>query len=384
MNAPTPTPTPSPTPTPTPTPVGHIEGWNIVWQDEFEGTEIDRTKWTFDLGGSGWGNNEWEFYTDRTENARIEDGELVIEAREEELQGRHYTSARMKTQELHTWTYGRIEARMKLPTGQGIWPAFWMLGDDILSTGWPNSGEIDILEFLGHDTDTVHGTVHGPGYSGANGVTRSYSLEEGDFSDDYHVYGIEWQPEQIQWFVDDEVFFTLTPDDVPGDWVYDHPFFIILNLAVGGNWPGYPDETTTFPQMLRVDYVRVYQQDNHPTSVPRPTATTVSNELIRITALELEALDSGDGQQASVLVTVVDQDGNPLEGVTVFGGWSGLADGDSEELATTAEGIAGPFLSDPTSEQGVITFCVRPPRKDGYRYDVVKSVDTCASVDVNP
>ncbi len=236
--------------------------WLLVWSDEFDGDSINAENWTYDIGGTGWGNAELQYYTDRPENARLEDGELVIEARweEERIQGREYTSARLKTQGLQTWTYGRIEARMQIPTGQGIWPAFWMLGEDITTVSWPGCGEIDIMENIGSQPKIVHGTVHGPGYSGANGVGNSYPHPEGAaFADDFHVYAVEWEPEEIRWYVDDEHYGTVTVDDVPGEWVYDHPFFIILNVAVGGHWPGYPDETTVFPQQLRIDYVRVYE-----------------------------------------------------------------------------------------------------------------------------
>ena len=236
--------------------------WLLVWSDEFDGENINAENWTYDIGGTGWGNAELQYYTDRPENARIEDGELVIEARREEerIQGREYTSARLKTQGLQSWTYGRIEARMQIPTGQGIWPAFWMLGDNITTVSWPRCGEIDVMENIGSEPKLVHGTVHGPGYSGANGVGNSYPHPEGAaFADDFHVYTVEWEPEEIRWYVDDEHYGTVTVDDVPGEWVYDHPFFIILNVAVGGHWPGYPDDTTVFPQQLRVDYVRVYE-----------------------------------------------------------------------------------------------------------------------------
>ncbi|MFP4346192.1 MAG: family 16 glycosylhydrolase [Anaerolineales bacterium] len=239
-------------------------GWSLVWQDEFDGEGIDPEKWAFAIGGWGWGNAELQYYTDRAENARVEEGHLVIEARREEerVQGREYTSARLKTQDLHSWTYGRIEARIQIPYGQGIWPAFWMLGSDIESANWPRCGEIDVMENIGREPTLIHGTVHGPGYSGASGVGDAYSLPGGEpFADDFHVYAVEWEPEEIRWYVDDEHFLTVTPEDVAGEWVFDHPFFLLLNVAVGGQWPGYPDETTEFPQRMLVDYVRVYQRE---------------------------------------------------------------------------------------------------------------------------
>jgi beta-glucanase (GH16 family) len=259
--SPDPTPTPTPMPAPTPTPEWFLEGWELVWQDEFNGNEVNRDNWAFDLGrgNGGWGNNEWQWYTERPENVRIEEGILIIEAHEEEFLRGDYTSGRMKTEGLHAWQFGRVEARIQLPAGQGIWPAFWMLGTE--GGGWPNIGEIDIMENIGREPNKVHGTVHGPGYSGANGVGHSYILSEEPFAEDFHIFAIEWEPNAIRWYVDGNNFSTITPEDVPGDWVYDdHPFFLILNVAVGGHWPGYPDETTTFPQQMLIDYIRVYQQ----------------------------------------------------------------------------------------------------------------------------
>lgn len=245
-------------------------GWTLVWADEFDqpdGSSPDSSKWTFDIGASGWGNNEWQYYTSRTNNARIENGHLVIEAKQESFSGADYTSARLKTQGKASWTYGRIEARIKIPRGQGIWPAFWMLGTNITSVGWPTCGEIDILENIGREPTTVHGTVHGPGYSGENGIGGPFSLSGNPaFADDFHVYAVEWTTNQIKWFVDGTHFFSLTPASLPNGapWVFNAPQFIILNVAVGGNWPGYPDQTTVFPQRMTVDYVRVYAISNAP------------------------------------------------------------------------------------------------------------------------
>ena len=258
----TPAPTPSSTPEPSPTPVWERTGWEIVWHDEFDGTELNRENWTFDIGGNGWGNQEWQAYTDRPENVRLENGMLVIEAREEPefVRGRSYSSARIKTQGLHAWQYGRIEARIKLPYGQGIWPAFWMLGEDLNTKGWPAAGEIDIMEFIGREPDHIYSTVHAPGYSGGNGVGSNITVAPETLRNDFHVYAIEWEENKIRWYFDDQQYFKLTPEDVPDPWIFEHPFFIILNLAVGGRWPGYPDDTTVFPQYLVVDYVRVYQK----------------------------------------------------------------------------------------------------------------------------
>lgn len=263
---PTRTPTLEPTPTPTPEPTAEWvrEGWTLIWQDEFEEESVDPEKWVMEIGGHGWGNNEKQFYTDFPENVRLEDGNLVIEARDEFFVRRHFTSGRIKTQSLFSFTYGRVEARMKLPYGQGIWPAFWMLGENVDEVGWPQSGEIDIMEHIGREPRRVYGTVHGPGYSGSSGVGHFTTFPENALTEEFHVFAVEWEPDEIRWYADGEHFFTLTPDQVNGDWVFDQPFFILLNLAVGGYWPGNPDETTVFPQFLTVDYVRVYQRVEAP------------------------------------------------------------------------------------------------------------------------
>ncbi|HPU57416.1 MAG TPA: glycoside hydrolase family 16 protein, partial [Verrucomicrobiota bacterium] len=197
-----------------------IPGWTLVWADEFDqpdGSSPDSAKWTFDIGATGWGNNEWQYYTSRTNNARIENGCLVIEAKAEQYQGANYTSARLKTQGKASWTYGRIEARIQIPRGQGIWPAFWMLGTNITSVGWPNCGEIDIMENIGKEPTLVHGTIHGPGYSGGNAVGGQYSHpDNAPFADDFHIYAVEWTTNLIQWFVNGEQYFTATPASVRG------------------------------------------------------------------------------------------------------------------------------------------------------------------------
>jgi len=260
---------PSPTPTavpptavpPTPTPNLARSGWELVWHDEFDGPEINDAYWTREVGGHGWGNGEGQYYTDSADNAFIEDGKLVIQALEQNLLGKRYTSARLMTRGKVEVEYGRIEARIQIPYGQGLWPAFWMLGANIDRIGWPHNGEIDIMENIGSEPFRIHGTVHGPGYSGGNGVGGSKRLPDGGlYADDFHLFAIEWEEEEIRWYMDDEEYFRITPASVPGDWVYDHPFFIILNVAVGGRWPGHPDETTTFPQTMKVDYVRVYER----------------------------------------------------------------------------------------------------------------------------
>lgn len=247
-------------PAPTPTPSLEREGWELIWNDEFDGTEINEANWTHEVGGDGWGNGESQYYTDNPTNSYVQDGFLVIQALEENLLGKRFTSARLSSQGKVEVQYGRIEARIKIPYGQGLWPAFWMLGNDIDKVGWPFAGEIDIMENVGFEPATVHGTIHGPGYFGGNGVGGPRNLYDGErYADNFHVYAIEWEENEIRWFVDDDQYFSVSSQGVPGEWVYDHPFYMILNVAVGGAWPGYPDDTTTFPQTMMVDYVRVYQ-----------------------------------------------------------------------------------------------------------------------------
>jgi beta-glucanase (GH16 family) len=244
-----------------------LPGWKLVWSDEFDGAAgalLDPSRWVYETGGSGFGNNQLEFDTDRAENASLNGkGSLVITARKESYMGRSYTSARLKTQGKFEHTYGRYEARMRIPFGQGMWPAFWMLGTDIGSASWPACGEIDIMENIGREPDTIHGTLHGPGYSGGNGIGAPSKLAATKrFADDFHVFAIEWEKDVVRWYVDGTLYQTRTPRDLPSGakWVYDHSFFVLLNLAVGGQWPGNPDATTTFPQTLEVEYVRVYDR----------------------------------------------------------------------------------------------------------------------------
>lgn len=255
---PTPSPTPAPTATPEPT-------WELVWQDEFDGTALDDSKWSLEVNGRGGGNNELQYYTDQPENAFVEDGHLVIQALKPEKKyvGRDYTSARIRTVGKGDWTYGRFEIRAKLPTGQGLWPAIWMLPSEWKYGGWPSSGEIDIMELLGHEPDTVHGTLHYGGLGNHVFTGEEFTLEEGDFTNEFHVFAIEWEEGEIRWYVDDIHYQTQRSwgtknKEFPAP--FDQKFHLILNVAVGGNWPGNPDETTTFPQRMEVDYVRVYQK----------------------------------------------------------------------------------------------------------------------------
>jgi len=247
-------------------PVGpEAAAWSLVWSDEFDGAEqapIDDDSWQHDIGGDGWGNDQLEYNTDSADNVRTDGrGILEIVARKQSYEGNDYTSGRIKTQDRFEFGYGRVEANIKLPKGSGIWPAFWLLGADFEEVGWPSCGEIDILELQGENPATSLGTVHGPDYSGAAGVGATYTLDEGDFSDDYHLFAVDIDPGHIAWSIDGEVFHTLTQADLPegSTWVFDGEWFIILNVAVGGHFVGEVDEDA-LPAYMQVDYVRVYER----------------------------------------------------------------------------------------------------------------------------
>lgn len=239
---------------------------NLVLEDNFDIDGAPNPElWGFDIGdGSdqgipGWGNNELQYYTDRTENVKVENGFLLITARNENFNGASFTSARLLTKGKFEQRYGRFEARMRLPFGQGMWPAFWMLGDDSNGTEvWPQIGEIDIMENRGQEPTKITGSVHGPGYSGGNAVSKEFDLENDRLDTGFHVYGIEWGPNYINYYVDDVLYNQITPRDVPGEWVFNKPFYMLINLAVGGNFAGNPNSSTVFPQTMLIDYVRVY------------------------------------------------------------------------------------------------------------------------------
>ncbi|MEC7242009.1 MAG: glycoside hydrolase family 16 protein [Myxococcota bacterium] len=243
-----------------------LEGWTLVWSDEFDGDAGEPPNpdiWVHDVGGHGWGNNQLEYNTDRLDNAQLDgEGMLWIRATEERYQNNEYTSARIKTEGLKDFGYGRLEARIRLPAGKGIWPAFWMLGSSFSTVGWPTCGEIDILELRGSQPQNLLGTLHGPGYSGGEGVGSHYTASS-PLSEDFHVYAIERSEERIRWYLDDVLYGEKTPKDLPPgtDWVFDGPFFAILNVAVGGHFVEAPDSSTPFPALMGVDYLRFYEPE---------------------------------------------------------------------------------------------------------------------------
>jgi beta-glucanase (GH16 family) len=235
----------------------------LAWSDEFDYTGLpDSTRWGYDTGGHGWGNNELQFYTGkRPENARVENGHLVIEARRDKWENREYTSARLITKGKGYWKYGRVEVRARLPKGRGTWPAIWMLA----STNplqWPDDGEIDIMEHVGFAQGKIHGTVHTKKYNHVAGTQRGDTIRVNDCSDNFHIYAVEWDSARLQISVDSAVYFIFNNEHSGYDaWPFDNPAYLLLNIAVGGNWGGQKGvDTTIWPQRMEIDYVRVYQK----------------------------------------------------------------------------------------------------------------------------
>lgn len=236
--------------------IPQLPGWKLVWNDEFTGTTVDLTKWEYEVNGDGGGNNELQYYTANPSNSFVKDGTLTIQAQKENYLGKQYTSARMRTRNKGDWKYGRIEVRAKVPYGRGMWPAIWMLPTDWEYGGWPMSGEIDIMECLGHDPWTVYGTIHfGQSVAAHQQMGGKYTRTGDSYAADFHVFAVEWDATSFQWFVDGIKYFSATKASP-----FDKRFHLLLNVAVGGNWPGSPDEFTVFPQSMQVDYVRVYQR----------------------------------------------------------------------------------------------------------------------------
>lgn len=244
------------------------EGWDIVWQDEFDGESLDINKWSHEVGGHGFGNNELQYYTDDSSNSFIDNGILHIRAKYEPAgigspnNLRNFSSARLRTVGKGDWQYGRIDVRAKIALGQGIWPAIWMLPSDWIYGGWPKSGEIDIMEHVGHDEGRIHGSVHTESYNHIIGTQRTNSKLIENVKTLFHIYSIEWSEQKIDFFIDDTLHFTFK-NDFTNDfrtWPFNERFHLLLNVAVGGNWPGPPNNTTVFPQDMEVDYVRVYEK----------------------------------------------------------------------------------------------------------------------------
>lgn len=278
---------------PVPNTTSAAPNWQLVWSDEFNGSSLNRGVWTPEIGTgyNGWGNNELQYYTDRPQNVQVTGGNLVITAQRENYEGRNYTSARIKTQGLKSFKYGKIEARIKIPTGQGIWPAFWMLGESFRDVGWPYCGEIDIMEHVNNES-VVHGTVHWD----ANGYA-SYGRASGnlDFSQ-FHTYSIEWDPSYIRWFVDGVQYNEIYIANGTGNTEeFQKPFFIPLNLAVGGNWPGSPNGSTPFPAQMLVDYVRVYQDQGGSSPVLENGAVYTIASKVSGKVLDVTDVSTADG-----------------------------------------------------------------------------------------
>ena len=243
------------------TPVSY-PGYHLAWSDEFNGNSLNTTNWTYDQGGTGWGNQELENYTNRTQNVFVSAGHLIIEARQESYGGNNYTSGRIKTEGLQQFTFGRIDIRAKLPVAKGMWPALWMLGSNINTVPWPGCGETDIMELVGSAPSQVTGSMHWQQSGGSEGTfNNNYDLSSGDFSEQFHVFSLVWKQDSLQFLVDDQVYVNGSSANVTsGTYPFNSPFFFIFNVAVGGNWPGPPDNTTVFPERMFVDYVRVFQQ----------------------------------------------------------------------------------------------------------------------------
>ena|ERR1022692_642527 len=236
-------------------------GYTLVWSDEFDSNQINQNNWSFETGNNnGWGNSELEYYTNSTNNAFVSQGNLIIEARQESNGGFAYTSARMKTENNQSFAYGRMDIRAMLPKGQGIWPALWMLGNNINTVNWPTCGEIDMMELLGQQPNKVYGTIHwGVNASSQQSIGTSYVLNSGSFDQQFHVYSLIWRQDSLNMYIDDQQFLGVPRNQVTSPYPFDKAFFFIFNIAVGGNWPGSPDGTTVFPQRMIVDYIRVFQ-----------------------------------------------------------------------------------------------------------------------------
>lgn len=237
---------------------------NLVIEDQFNVEGVpDASLWAYDIGrgpnNDGWGNQELQYYTEQAKNVRVSNGLLLITAHRESFEGAEYTSARIVTRGKFEQAFGRFEARIRIPFGEGVWPAFWLLGNDCDVNIWPQCGEIDIMENFGRNASLISSALHGPGYSAASAESKGFELSHDRYDNDFHIYGVEWSPSRINFYVDSSLYHSITPNDVDGQWVFDHPFYIIINLAVGGNAVGDP-ANTQFPKTMAIDYIRVYEE----------------------------------------------------------------------------------------------------------------------------
>lgn len=247
------------------------EGWEIVWYDEFDSSSLDMNKWSYEVGGHGFGNNELQFYTNDTSNVFTKEGVLHIRAKfeaagiGESTNLRNFSSARLRTLGKGDWKYVRIDVKAKLALGQGIWPAIWMLPTDWTYGNWPKSGEIDIMEHVGNDEGTIHGSIHTETFNHMIGTQKSKTKNFSDIKNSFHIYSIDWSPDKINFLIDDIMYFSFSNDNKNDykTWPFNQRFHLLLNVAVGGNWPGSPDNTTVFPQDMKIDYVRVYKKQTN-------------------------------------------------------------------------------------------------------------------------
>ncbi len=328
--------------------------WQLVWQDEFNGVHLDGGRWNYEIGGGGWGNNELEYYTDREDNVYVQDGQLVIEARREHYENREYTSARITTNSKGDWLYGKIEVRAKLPVGKGLWPAIWLLPTDWAYGSWAASGEIDIMELVGNNPFQVFGSIHFGGefphnvYKNGNFVLRDGS----DFSDDFHVFSLIWEPADLRWYVDGKLYeeqseWYSNNGDFPAP--FDKRFHLLLNVAVGGNWPGSPDASTEFPQRMYVDYVRVYSyKGERPSiSITSPTEGQVFSRGSTIPITVKTSAGSGEVVQVKYY-TQTEKIGQAM--VSPFGIlWPNVSEGEYRLLAGAEDDSAHYALSPPVT-----------------------------------
>ena len=297
------------------------ENWLLVWSDEFDAPDIDMTKWSYEVGTGnwGWGNGEAQYYTDNSNNSFIEDGKLIIKAIRQSYSGSDYTSARMVTKNKGDWTYGRIEVRAKLPAGTGTWPAIWMMPTDSEYGGWPDSGEIDIMEHVGFDPGAIHATCHNDTYNWYDGIPPpGGELNVNDFDENFHTYTLEWTESSLKWFVDETLYYTYSNTSSWSTWPYNYDFFIILNIAIGGTWGGQQGiDDGIFPVQMEVEYVRVYQGDGgtEPESSDVTFLVDMQNEQIDESGVYVSGGDAQLAGPAGILMS--DSDNDNIWSVTI-------------------------------------------------------------------